>query len=1093
MTLVLYGVDGMTMRVNTRRYLLKVRVRTPTGKERAHEMLCYGLNEIAKVHKAIKPERLKEFFPEVELEELRRPKEVELLISHREGRLAPQRKRVVGDLVLWESPLGKTVGGAHPDLFEEVEVATHESKTHFARSMRTAAVKYEEIIRDRSETESSNLKNEHLVHAKFTAATNREFLEWWRWESIGAACEPKCGGCRCGNCQPGGKEMTLAEEKELEIIKKGLTYIMKEDTHVNSPHWDAKYPWIEDPTSPPNNKSAVEATFLKTERQLEREPEWKAAYTAQVHEIVERRAAMELTEEIKGNWNGPVWYVSHLVALNPHSVTTPVWLVWNSSQRFKGLSMNDILLKGPDVLNPIRAVLLRFRKGVYAALGDIKKMYNSVWLVEREVHLHRFLWRDKPDEDMKEYAITRVNIGDRPAGCIAQLAMRETARLPIFTHLEEECRVLEEDSYVDDILTSHNSLEELVKITQGVEDILKAGGFFLKPWMWSGQSGRWRTVEEIPKKQMAATQHKTIILPNQMRDEDNKALGVGYQLEEDKLYMLTSVNFSKRKRKMGENLTKEEVRRGTPDPLSRRELLSQVAGLYDPLGLVTPVKQKGAILVRRAFQEAGGGKMTQESWDEPLSEGLREEAIKLFEEYVEIGQIKFQRSITPAGWRGKPWGITFSDGSDRTYGAVMYLRWNTEWGVDVRFVEAKAKLTPLDQKGEAVKAEICGAVFAARLRKYFEKHGRLEVEKWFHLVDSQTVLGAIQRDSYGYQTFFANRVGEIQRAGPVEDWWWIPGDLNIADIITRGGTAKDLSEGSLWQKGPEFLSWPVETWPKKSAGEVVVHARENVNKLQRKAFTAAVTRAQGKDFKGPTIEKPHTIPTVGQGDESAQKSLVEAGRFSSLNKLVSVVAWVLRAVKMWLEIKQKSREQLKAPRLTAKERENALKHLFLEAQAGKVFQATTLNRLVVFKNKDSGLLVCGGRSQAFAEDKSAVPIIPYEARISILIAQEAHNANHDSVAGTLLRMRKKAWVIRGRRLAKKVVDSCLICRKIRGKRCQQVMSELPSERQSPSKPFEFTTVDLFGPYEVKDEVKKRTKLKGLGHCILLHGFTSGSH
>ena len=98
-----------------------------------------------------------------------------------------------------------------------------------------------------------------------TAAANREFLEWWRWDSIGAACEPKCGGCRCGNCQPGGKEMTLAEERELEIIKEGLTCVQG-DSHTTSPHWDAKYPWTEDPASLPNNKGAVEATFLRTER-----------------------------------------------------------------------------------------------------------------------------------------------------------------------------------------------------------------------------------------------------------------------------------------------------------------------------------------------------------------------------------------------------------------------------------------------------------------------------------------------------------------------------------------------------------------------------------------------------------------------------------------------------------------------------------------------------------------------------------------------------------------------------------------------------------------------------------------------------------
>lgn len=48
-TLVIHGVGGMTMRVYTRRYLLRVRVSTPTGRERAHEMVCYELDDIAKV------------------------------------------------------------------------------------------------------------------------------------------------------------------------------------------------------------------------------------------------------------------------------------------------------------------------------------------------------------------------------------------------------------------------------------------------------------------------------------------------------------------------------------------------------------------------------------------------------------------------------------------------------------------------------------------------------------------------------------------------------------------------------------------------------------------------------------------------------------------------------------------------------------------------------------------------------------------------------------------------------------------------------------------------------------------------------------
>lgn len=64
-------------------------------------------------------------------------------------------------------------------------------------------------------------------------------------------------------------------------------------------------------------------------------------------------------------------------------------------------------------------VLLQFRRGVHAALGAIKKMYSFVWLEEKEMHLHRFLWRNDQKEETGKYAITRLNMGDWPAGCIA--------------------------------------------------------------------------------------------------------------------------------------------------------------------------------------------------------------------------------------------------------------------------------------------------------------------------------------------------------------------------------------------------------------------------------------------------------------------------------------------------------------------------------------------------------------------------------------------------------------------------------------------------------------------------------------------------
>lgn len=162
------------------------------------------------------------------------------------------------------------------------------------------------------------------------------------------------------------------------------------------------------------------------------------------------------------------------------------------------------------------------------------------------------------------------------------------------------------------------------------------------------------------------------------------------------------------------------------------------------------------------------------------------------------------------------------------------------------------------------------------------------------------------------------------------------------------------------------------------------------------------------------------------------------------------------------------------------ERDDVFRDLCLAAQEGIHFPNTTTDRLVVYKDQKSGLLMCGGRIQTFREDRGAVPLLPFQAWISTLLAQEAHSEGHDGVAGTLLRMRMKAWIIKGRIIARKVVDKCVVCKKAKTKTCQQIMGNLPEERSRPAAPFQFTSVDLFGPYQVKDDVKRGVSMKVWG-------------
>lgn len=117
--------------------------------------------------------------------------------------------------------------------------------------------------------------------------------------------------------------MTLGEERDLEKIKRCLTYVLS-DKHSHSPHWDAAHPWKVDLSILAENQHAAEATSRNTKKRLQKEPIWKAAYRNKIHEMVSRGTAVKLSKEEINSWKGPKWYINHLVAPNQHSTSTPV-------------------------------------------------------------------------------------------------------------------------------------------------------------------------------------------------------------------------------------------------------------------------------------------------------------------------------------------------------------------------------------------------------------------------------------------------------------------------------------------------------------------------------------------------------------------------------------------------------------------------------------------------------------------------------------------------------------------------------------------------------------------------------------------------
>ena len=131
---------------------------------------------------------------------------------------------------------------------------------------------------------------------------------------------------------------------------------------------------------------------------------------------------------------------------------------------------------------------MRFRLGHIGVSGDIKKMYNAIHTSVIDQHTHRFLWRNMDlNRPPDHYILKRVTFGDRPSGAIAILALRKTAEM-FRIQFSEAAMIVENDSFVDDIIFSVDNLDEAKSRMSEIETILSEGGFEIKEWLISKDS-----------------------------------------------------------------------------------------------------------------------------------------------------------------------------------------------------------------------------------------------------------------------------------------------------------------------------------------------------------------------------------------------------------------------------------------------------------------------------------------------------------------------------------------------------------------------------------------------------------------------------
>ena len=117
---------------------------------------------------------------------------------------------------------------------------------------------------------------------------------------------------------------------------------------------------------------------------------------------------------------------------------------------------------GPDIMNNLNGVLLRFRKDYVGGQGDIKKMYYMIRILLEEQMMQLFLWQFPGDSTVRVFCMTRLVMGNKPSGSLSLVALKETAGLRDNSERYPAAHeAIMYDSYIDNVFRTAPNMKTL--------------------------------------------------------------------------------------------------------------------------------------------------------------------------------------------------------------------------------------------------------------------------------------------------------------------------------------------------------------------------------------------------------------------------------------------------------------------------------------------------------------------------------------------------------------------------------------------------------------------------------------------------------
>ncbi|XP_062538332.1 uncharacterized protein LOC134206617 [Armigeres subalbatus] len=716
-------------------------------------------------------------------------------------------------------------------------------------------------------------------------------------------------------------------------------------------------------------------------------------------------------------------YLPHHPVVKEASTTTKVRVVFDAScKTSSGVSLNEALLVGPVVQDDLRSIILRSRTKQILLVSDVEKMFRQILITPTDRALQTILYRFTPDEEVAVYELNTVTYGTKSAPFLAtrtlqQLATDEEVRYPL------AAKAILEDVYMDDVITGVNDISTAISLRIQLTRIMESGGFRLRKWSCNVPA----VLEGVPTEDLAIQDNTGVDLDP---EQSVKTLGLTWMPASDTLRFQFQV---------------PPLDLGSP--LTKRQILSLIATLFDPLGLIgaTTVSAKIFMQLLWTLRDANGDRL---GWDQPVPSTVGEAWQKFHGKLDFLNQIRVDRCVLI------PNAVSvelhcFSDASEKAYGGCIYVRSQDVNGtIHVRLLSSRSKVAPLRSQS-IPRLELCGALLLSQMYETVRNSIKMPVPTFFW-TDSTCVLRWIAAPPTTWTTFVANRVAKIQTLTEGWNWKHVRGVDNPADLISRGMLPDEIVHNDLWWKGPNWLQNVPEMWP----SETTEDSREGEEERRRTAVVC-------------------TLSSVGEFNDSY------LSKFGSFTDLIRRAAYWLRLMKLLRSSKDKRHRSgfLSTSELKAAE------HTIIRNIQREVFdeeiKALKKNESVSRKSPlrwfhpyvdEEGIMRVGGRLKNSRESESTKhpAVLPARHQFTRMLLKHYHERLMHAGPQLLLGVvRLQYWPLGGRNVVRQIVHQCIRCFRTKPSTIQQFMGELPSSRVTVSRPFSKTGVDYFGPVYIR--------------------------